>query len=247
MITHDRYRQTALRLVVEALGAAPEHLAVLESFFHAGVGRALTVGGAGLHPDDREQIGQQADQFWQFARAIGVTPVHMTTQVLSFADQCGYAALWHALTEAQLTSDAWVAVLRGANAGLSPATRDIACTTALTALWYAYRVDRGAMPQTRVAACQDAVCALAYLRLIDTDLRFRAEAPQRPAGADQVQITTLHRLRTLAEPPLPVLVAACQHSYPPALAVLCFTLRVLETPIPAYQELADVRLVRRTR
>jgi hypothetical protein len=246
MITYDMYRQTALGLVVEAIGAAPEHRAVLESFFHTGVGRALTVGVAAVPPDEREQIATQADQFWAFAQAIGVTPMPMPGRDLGFADQCGDAALWHALTDAQLTADAWVAVMRGANAGPSPSTRDRACTTALTALCYADRVDQWATPQTRVAACQDAVCALAYLRLLDTDRRFHAEeVQQRPAGADRGQLPTLHRLRAPAALPLPVLDAARRAGYPRALAVLCFTLRVLETPIPAYQELADVRLVRR--
>lgn len=97
---HNRNRTTFLALVIEALGAPPAHVIVLESIFQAGVGQALVVNAAEVQADDRAQIGNQVDHFWTVVHAVGLTPMQVTSQAFGYAERCGYAVAWYELTAA---------------------------------------------------------------------------------------------------------------------------------------------------
>lgn len=240
----EHIRTTFLALVIDALGAPPPQVSRLEATFQAGIGRALKVTVAEVPADDHTLIAYLTDQFWALVHAVGMTPIQITHRAFGCAEQCGYAALCDALAGVGLTSDAWIAVLRGLYDGPSDATRGIACTTALTALWYAARVDGCATPQTRLAACQDAICAIAYLHLVDAG-SFRMVHIDRPEATPAWRHLLMHRLRRRRAAPMAVLEAARRAGYPPTLAVLCFTLRVMATPIPPYRTARDVVFVAR--
>lgn len=93
-----------------------------------------------------------------------------------------------------------------------------------------------------MAACQDAICAIAYLHLVDIE-PLRGDHSARQSGAPVWGHLPMNRRRSVIAPPCSVLEEARLAGYPPTLAVLCFTLRVLDIPLPAYRTAAEVVFV----